>query len=102
MSDSQFSALADGGLHTAHRFRPARNQAKPGLAPNESKPLLGACPPREHAIRNQSSGLRRLLRLLLLGLREQLFGQLALSGGVELLDLVLDRTPVVGLVPVVE
>ena len=46
--------------------------------------------------------LRGLLGLLLLGLRDQLLGELALALRVELLHLVLDGPPVVGLVPVVE
>ena len=44
----------------------------------------------------------RLLRRLLLDLRQQLLGELPLAVGVELLHLVLDGAPVVGLVPVVE
>src|SRR6185312_9379857 len=49
MVDRQFDAAADGGLHAAHCGRLARRQGSPALPPVESTPLLGACPPRDHA-----------------------------------------------------
>jgi hypothetical protein len=48
MIDSQYIALADGGLNATHRARLARHQGSQALAPHESTTLLGSVPPRKH------------------------------------------------------
>src|SRR5262245_21177510 len=67
-----------------------------GLRPGSSRAGRAA------VVAIERSGLGRLGLLGLGGFLLQLLGQLALAGGIELLQLVLDHAAVVGLVPVVE
>ena len=85
--------------------RPARRDPvdlEPGLARQQPAASRAARLVRRASPCFGPAGATRGRGRCLLDLGQQLLGQLALAVGVELLELVLDRAAVVGLVPVVE